>query len=78
MEPLRNIAPSSVDQYVELDQSLPKGVKLEYFDGYLFCNGFLIDPRNACEEAVAMAGAAPRTTRLHSMLLRRCFRRLRL
>jgi len=38
---------------------MPQGVKLEYFDGYLFCNGYLIDPLNAHQEAVAMAGGSP-------------------
>ncbi|MEM6647718.1 MAG: Uma2 family endonuclease [Bacteroidota bacterium] len=59
MEPLRNIAPISVEQYLALDQGMPQGVKLEYFDGYLFCNGYLIDPLSAREEAVAMAGGSP-------------------
>lgn len=58
----------SVEEYFILDEAAPEGVRLEYDEGALFCNGQVYDPEWGWEAARDLAGARPEHNRIVSNL----------
>lgn len=52
------------EEYFELDEAAPKGVRLEYFDGRIFHQGRVFEPSKGWDAARALAGAAPEHSRI--------------
>lgn len=57
----RNYTP---EEYFELDEAAPEGVRLEYFDGTIFHQGRVFEPSTGWGAAVALAGASPEHNRI--------------
>lgn len=51
------------EEYFALDEAAPEGVRLEYFDGFIYHKGQIYDPSNP-ELASAMAGGTPEHARI--------------
>lgn len=49
----------SKEEYLELDRSAPEGIRLEYFDGYIYLAGKVFDPASGWDAARDVAGASP-------------------
>ncbi|HET6567971.1 MAG TPA: Uma2 family endonuclease [Rhodothermales bacterium] len=50
----------TVEEYLALDEAAPQGVRLEYWDGYLYLRGQPFDLEWGWQAALAMAGATAR------------------
>jgi Uma2 family endonuclease len=47
------------DEYFELDEAAPQGVRLEYLEGVIYLNGHVFEPSIGWDAALDLAGAAP-------------------